>query len=349
MAETVHDKVREAREAAYREAVLQAAESAFAEKGFAGVKMAEVASRAGLSLGTLYKVFAGKDELHGAIHAWRATDIITWCTQGMAPNADLIEAMLHGVRGYTRFQIAHPEYLQLTLHEVTSWASARSLRLPEQVHAWNQGFQLAVHIFREGVQQGLFVPERPEQHARMMIAILQVVDRGQAVLDEPPVASQASAKRHRLAKRGERQRIRGLHQHRRQCRDVAGGRRMKEHGLHHLERAGVLPAYAYRGVLAEVARSKTNQRILKARVLRLRRAERIHADVEDGKEVEKFLGCERASSPFDAAQSRLRDAQALRQLHLREPPTLAELSDTFGDWIGLTHRSSLAQGLVEID
>ena len=54
------ENVRRARAGLYRQLVLEAAERSFAEKGFDATKMEEIAAESGLSLGTVYSVFAGK-------------------------------------------------------------------------------------------------------------------------------------------------------------------------------------------------------------------------------------------------------------------------------------------------
>lgn len=54
---------REAARSARRQALLETAEQVFAERGFAGATMAEIASRAGYSAGNLYNVFESKEAL----------------------------------------------------------------------------------------------------------------------------------------------------------------------------------------------------------------------------------------------------------------------------------------------
>lgn len=53
------ERAREAR----RQALLETAERVFAERGFAGATMAEIAARAGYSAGNLYNVFTSKEAL----------------------------------------------------------------------------------------------------------------------------------------------------------------------------------------------------------------------------------------------------------------------------------------------
>ena len=62
--------------AARRIALLETAESVFAERGFAGATMAEIASRAGYSAGNLYNVFEGKDALFEEVVATRGDEVL---------------------------------------------------------------------------------------------------------------------------------------------------------------------------------------------------------------------------------------------------------------------------------
>lgn len=56
-------RTRAARAGAKRDAILDAATVVFAERGFAGAQVADVASRAGVAAGTVYLYFTSKDDL----------------------------------------------------------------------------------------------------------------------------------------------------------------------------------------------------------------------------------------------------------------------------------------------
>ena len=62
--------------AARRVALLETAEAVFAERGFTGATMAEIASRAGYSAGNLYNVFEGKDALFEEVLATRGDEVL---------------------------------------------------------------------------------------------------------------------------------------------------------------------------------------------------------------------------------------------------------------------------------
>ena len=61
------ENARRAREGLYRQLILEAAERSFAEKGFDDARIEEIAAESGLSLGTLYSVFAGKPDVMRAV------------------------------------------------------------------------------------------------------------------------------------------------------------------------------------------------------------------------------------------------------------------------------------------
>ncbi len=65
--QSVRDVVREESRAAYRLAILSAAERVFGRLGFRDAKMADVAAEAGVAAGTLYNYFKNKDEVFASI------------------------------------------------------------------------------------------------------------------------------------------------------------------------------------------------------------------------------------------------------------------------------------------
>lgn len=63
--------------------IVQAALEVFAEKGFAGAKLDEIAARAGISKGALYLYFETKEDIFRAV-----------VREAVAPNLDLVEGLL---------------------------------------------------------------------------------------------------------------------------------------------------------------------------------------------------------------------------------------------------------------
>ena len=58
-----------------RPLILEAATKIFAEKGFAAVRVADIAERAGIGKGTVYEYFSSKEELLFAVFEWMNEEI----------------------------------------------------------------------------------------------------------------------------------------------------------------------------------------------------------------------------------------------------------------------------------
>ena len=86
---TPRHRAREAR----RQALLDTAESVFAERGFAGATMAEIASRAGYSAGNLYNVFKGKDALFAEVLGTRADQVLEQVREALRTGGPLGETI----------------------------------------------------------------------------------------------------------------------------------------------------------------------------------------------------------------------------------------------------------------
>lgn len=170
------EAVRQARADVYRSLVLEAAEELFAEHGFEATRMQQVAEAAGLSVGTLYGLVAGKAELYAEVQRERGAELLA-SVGPMIERVDAddpVELLITGVRAYVRFLVAHPSYLKMQLREVAAWASGPSPATTEQYETWNQGQLLTTRIFERAVREGRVVDEDPRLLARTMIAMQQV-------------------------------------------------------------------------------------------------------------------------------------------------------------------------------
>lgn len=72
----VRERIREQHRAAYREAILDAAERLFAARGISGVRMSDLAAEAGLATGTLYNYFQSKGEVFRSLILLRGSGLI---------------------------------------------------------------------------------------------------------------------------------------------------------------------------------------------------------------------------------------------------------------------------------
>jgi AcrR family transcriptional regulator len=142
-----------------REALLDAAASVFAEKGYDGTRIQDVVRRAGLSTGAVYGRFTSKDEMLREAVITRCVPHARRLPDGITRVADLIERIA------TRTSPELREYEALLLE---AYVSAR--RHPEIAEAINE----ANRRWREAA--GPFVEE-----ARADVSLAEGVD-GQSVL-----------------------------------------------------------------------------------------------------------------------------------------------------------------------
>lgn len=181
---------QDAREALYRELVLEGAEALFADKGVDATKMEEIAEAAGLSLGTVYAVFRGKPAIVDALHEKRLSDLLQRSTEVARGLEDPLEMLVAGVRAYVEYFLAHPDYLRIHLGEGTSWgmpfpaagrgpgpgtAAGRGPRPGSpRAAAWEEGHAMQTRLFERGIAEGTFYEDDPSRLANTLAAMQQV-------------------------------------------------------------------------------------------------------------------------------------------------------------------------------
>ncbi len=165
---------RSARKGLHRALVLEAAERVFAERGYDGTRMQDIASEAGLALATLYAAIPSKEDIFAAIHETRGRALLERAARASAGASSAFEALLAGVDSYVEFLADHPAYLRIHLLESQPWALDPRFTTAEQRRQWREGLELTALVFREGIEQRAFLPGDPELYARVMIAGHQV-------------------------------------------------------------------------------------------------------------------------------------------------------------------------------
>ncbi len=130
------EKVRDAERS--REAILEAAQGLFAEFGYEGASLSEIAACAGLSRGAPSYFFGSKGELYIAVldRAFTARQAATkaafdavhaWCAGDQGLDA-LRAALAQAADRYLRFLIGHPSFVQLVMREELGGGTRRQSR-----------------------------------------------------------------------------------------------------------------------------------------------------------------------------------------------------------------------------
>jgi AcrR family transcriptional regulator len=143
------------RKEARPEEILSAALESFAERGFAATRIEDVAARAGISKGTLYLYFNGKEELFKAVVRQsllpNLARIEALAASFEGPSASLLERLLATVAGVVESRVgAIPK---LVIAEAGNFPDLARFYLDEVVH---RGLGLIATILRRGIARGEF-------------------------------------------------------------------------------------------------------------------------------------------------------------------------------------------------
>ena len=177
--------------------IVQAALAVFAEKGFAGAKLDEIAARAGVSKGALYLYFATKEEMFRAV-----------VEQAVRPNLALVQDMATA-------QMAFPELARTTarimahvaatspLGGIVKMVIAEAGNFPELARIWYERtigpvLEVLVAVITRAQARGELRPGDARQYALSLVAptLVGVIWRdtftsvGAPPFDLPAVAEQ---------------------------------------------------------------------------------------------------------------------------------------------------------------
>jgi len=166
--------LRERKREVYREALLDAAERVFGERGYEPTKVQEIAAEAGLSLTTLYSVLPSKWEIYRAVNQRRLDEVMTRVRLLLGEDRSFLETLVAGVRMKLAFFMERRDFTKMQLKEVTAWSTLELPKSREQVEALGAGLMLFADVFRRGIEEGYLVDDDPDVMSRIAIASLQV-------------------------------------------------------------------------------------------------------------------------------------------------------------------------------
>lgn len=167
--------IADARRAMYQQQIVAAAEYEFSQTGFTDARVSEIAKTAGVSLATVYKHFAGKDDIWDALNADRMQEFVAAVRARTESIDSPLEAILVGARAEVEFFAAHPNFLQLHINEGLSWASAvAEAGRGGQRAAWRMGMEMITRAAEAAVDAGQITGLRPEIVGALVISALQV-------------------------------------------------------------------------------------------------------------------------------------------------------------------------------
>ena len=178
--------------------IIAAALSVFAEKGFAGARMEEIARRAGISKGTLYLYFETKEDMFRAV-----------VREVVVPNIEVVQkAVLTADLSFaTMVRTLLPRFAdtvtRVPVGAVAKMVIGESRNFPELARVWHdevifKAIGLIAGVIERAQARGEVRPGDPRTHAfsimgPMMISVLwreTFTPIGGAALDLPAIARQ---------------------------------------------------------------------------------------------------------------------------------------------------------------
>ncbi|MFK7895305.1 MAG: TetR/AcrR family transcriptional regulator [Myxococcota bacterium] len=170
-------RAKKARTEGYREAIIEASEALFSERGSQESKVAEIAAESGISLATLYSVFpGGKAEIIVAIHQTRAAAMVNQAVKTAESPLPPSERLAEGFLTAVRMQVEHANYTRMQLAEGFAWAmpGAVAENIPGGRDFLEKGIDAVAQMIAEGVDAGEFIAEDPAHTARSASLLLQL-------------------------------------------------------------------------------------------------------------------------------------------------------------------------------
>ncbi|MFB9371472.1 TetR/AcrR family transcriptional regulator [Kitasatospora albolonga] len=148
---------------------MRAAIGAIAEKGPAGVRMADIAARASMSTGHILYHFGRKDRLLLEVLAWSEADLGARFEEAAAGAATATEKLAHFVRYYLPRGQGDERYGLWTHMFARRHDDASRLLLTELSDTWDARLEAVV---REGQARGEFAPVDPADFTVRAVAML---------------------------------------------------------------------------------------------------------------------------------------------------------------------------------
>ncbi len=150
---------REREREAQQQAILAAALSLFAERGYHNVTMHEIAEKSEFAVGTLYKFFRNKEELYRELILQSAAELFGQVRRALEEPEGEIEKLRNFVKVKRAISYANVSIIRLFFTETHGESYNMVSGLGEEIHR-HHGLQMRrlTEVFASGISRGLFRP-----------------------------------------------------------------------------------------------------------------------------------------------------------------------------------------------
>jgi AcrR family transcriptional regulator len=137
---------------AKQEAILRVSVQVFAREGFRGTDVQEIADRAGVGKGTVYRYFGDKQALFWATAYWVLEQLQLQLRCAIAPAHGAVNKLRASCRAYAEFFVENPDYLEIFVLDRAEFRG----RAPEQHRELHEQM---IHEFSEIIREGMATGE----------------------------------------------------------------------------------------------------------------------------------------------------------------------------------------------
>ena len=156
-----------------RAAITIAAREVFAERGFHGTSIRDIARNAGLSLSALYHWYAGKQELLAALIEESIQDYFDTCDGALrAAASDPADRLAAVVKATVQYRVRRRLESNITNREWRNLDTAHRYRLEEQ---YRPAEQMWMDLITDGMTSGQFRCAHPDDARRTILAACNAI------------------------------------------------------------------------------------------------------------------------------------------------------------------------------
>jgi len=170
-----------------RPAILAAARHLFAERGFAGTSMREIAEAAGVSKAAIYHHFRDKRRLYRELLD-EGINTLTAAMRRLPDEGPARAQLARILLLHLEFARAHADLLRMMVHE--QWQAGERRRPVSSAIARHHEEELMIFaaVLERGIARGEFKPVAPALSAQALCVVIDIISAG-FVMAAPPVSA----------------------------------------------------------------------------------------------------------------------------------------------------------------
>ncbi len=160
----------------HRRLILGAAEEVFARKGFHGTTVQEIADRAEFSVGYLYTLFAGKQDLYVRLVEMRVRQFLAELRERLAGQEEVLDKVRVCIEAKFDFFDRDRQFFHIFTHMAANGRARGPMFIPESCQEMYREYLDEIReVFAEGVRRGVFVDVEPMAMALCMEGMTRAV------------------------------------------------------------------------------------------------------------------------------------------------------------------------------